>query len=326
MKPPRRPTNDPLFLKELLEHRVEIPVLGLPVRFSTNDRQILDHIVEAFGHWRGTDVDSTSLGGGADIRVFLQDGDEGSGEASITYRAPDPMRWIVHTPGSVGIADVERRSGDVWVTRTLVQDRARFRVSILQFVVLIIITIDDRTPFHAALIAKNDVGLVLAGPAGVGKSTLAYEASRAGFQLLSDDAAYVQLQPHRVWGSGPSVLLLDDVAKRFPELARIERTLFPTGKRKVVVSHSSSIRAPNWVSRARVCVLSRSGGAVSVERISADEVVGALTIDPSGASVRFGKRLGDAAHWLAGDGAWSLSLSSDPTEAVPILQELLAGA
>src|SRR5204862_5381555 len=103
---PKRLANDPLLLLEPLEHRVVLPVLGIPVRFATNDREILDRIEETFGHWRGADADADarSSGTGADMSIVLHDGDEGPGEAAITYRAPDPLRWFVHTPGSFGVA------------------------------------------------------------------------------------------------------------------------------------------------------------------------------------------------------------------------------
>jgi hypothetical protein len=112
------PPYDPLYLHEPLEHRVEFPVLGIPVRFATNDRAILDRVDEVFGHWRGADTVASPPSAGVDIRLFLHEGDEGpGGEASVTFRAPDPMRWIVHTPGSFGLADLERRVGVAYVAR-----------------------------------------------------------------------------------------------------------------------------------------------------------------------------------------------------------------
>lgn len=321
--PPRNPSYDPLFLNEPLEHRVQFPVLGIPVRFATNDRAVMEQIEAVFGHWRDLDSAAVSRSAGLDIRIFVQEGDEGpDDEPPLTYRAPDPMRWIVHTPGSFGLADLERMSGVAYVTRTLVADTARFRVCIVQFLTLIILTIEDRTPVHAAMIGRGDSALLLAGNAGTGKSTLAYASSKAGWDVMSDDAAYIQLEPRRVWGSGTAVLLLEDVVSRFPELSSMPATMFPTGKRKMMVSAND--RSPRrWVSRAGVCVLQRTGGPVRVTRISADEVQSILTFDPAGAGVRFGPRLAESAAWVSEGGGWRLSLSSDPSEAIPALEEIL---
>jgi hypothetical protein len=229
---------------------------------------------------------------------------------------------MVHTPGSFGIADLDRQAGVAYVTRQLVDDEARFRVTILHFLVLITITVKDRTPIHAALIGRGDAALLLVGAAGTGKSTLAYAAAQAGWDVLSDDAAYVQLEPHRVWGTGSSVLLLDDAALHFPELRGHSLTTFPTGKRKLMATASAGPPRLS-VSRAGICVLERSGGAVRVYPISPDEIQRTLTFDPAGAGIRFGERLPRAAAWLAASGGWRLSLSSDPREAVPALEEMI---
>jgi hypothetical protein len=312
---------DPLYLRVPLEHRVELPVLGIPVRFATNDRAVFDHIEAVFGHWRGIDPLAP---GGADMRFFVHDGDEGSAaEPIVTYRCPDPMHWMVHTPGSFGIADLDRQSGVAYVTRQLVADEARFRVTILNFLVLITITVKDRTPFHAAVIGRGDAAILLVGAAGTGKSTLAYAAAQAGWDVLSDDAAYVQLEPHRVWGTGSSVLLLDDTAQHFPELGGYPLTTFPTGKRKLVATASAGPPRRS-VTRAGICLLERSGGPVRASAVSPEEIQRTLMYDPAGAGVRFGERLPRAAAWLAAGGGWRLSLSPNPRDALPALEEMLS--
>jgi hypothetical protein len=316
---------DPLFLRVPLQHRVELFVLGIPVRFATNDQAVFDHIEAVFGHWRGVDAgDSAATGAGADMRLFVHEGDEGpDAQPRVTYRCPDPMRWMVHTPGSFGIADLDRQSGVAYVTRQLVADEARFRVAILHFLVLITITVKDRTPVHAALIGRGDAALLLVGPAGSGKSTLAYAAGQAGWDVLSDDAAYVQLEPHRVWGTGSSVLLLDDAAGHFPELADRPLTTFPTGKQKLMAT--ASLGPPRRsVARAGICVLERSRGPVRASPISSEEIQRTLMHDPAGAGVRFGDRMSRAAAWLGAAGGWRLSLSPNPRDALPPLEEMLA--
>jgi len=324
MSAPRKPARDPLFLQKALPYLVEFPVLGIPVRFATNDRAILSQVNEVFGHWRGAAGGATPKSKGIDIRLFLQEGDEGpEAEPLIWFRAPDPLRWVAHTPGSLALADLERGVGVAYVTRTLVSDRVRFQVSILNFLVFIILTIDDRTPVHAAVIGSGDAAVLLAGGSGSGKSTLAYAARQAGLDVLSDDAAYIQLEPRRVWGSGSSLLLLKEVTARFPELEGEPTALFPTGKRKMIVPASNGARGKGWVSQAGVCLLERSRGPVKLERIKGDEIRAMLTYDPAHAGVRFGARLADAAEWLAGKGGWKLTLSENPREAIPFIEEIL---
>ena len=45
---------------------------------------------------------------------------------------------------------------------------------------LLLVARQDRQPVHAAMVAGGSAALLLAGPTGVGKSTLAYAAHRAG--------------------------------------------------------------------------------------------------------------------------------------------------
>jgi hypothetical protein len=158
---------------------------------------------------------------------------------------------------------------------------------------------------------------------------LAYAAAQAGLDVLSDDAAYIQMEPRRVWGGDPAALLLRESARLFPELAGTQAALFPSGKHKMIVPFPEVASRRRWVARAGVCVLARGEGPVGLARIGADEVRAILTYDPAGAGSRFGARLEEAAAWLSAPGGWKLSLSSDPREAIPylgqVMEEIRAG-
>ncbi len=45
-------TDDPLLRDVPLEHRVELPVLGIPVAYRTNSPDVLAVIEESYGVWR----------------------------------------------------------------------------------------------------------------------------------------------------------------------------------------------------------------------------------------------------------------------------------
>jgi hypothetical protein len=47
------------------------------------------------------------------------------------------------------------------------------------------------TPIHAACVARNGGGILLAGDSGAGKSSLAWACARAGLTYLSDDATWL---------------------------------------------------------------------------------------------------------------------------------------
>src|SRR5947207_3407127 len=135
-----------------------------------------------------------------------------------------------------------------------------------------------------AAIARGGVALLLAGPPGTGKSTLAYQAHRRGLRVLSDDAVYVQLDPElRVWGLPGRVRLLTTAVTHFPELAGRSPTFLANGNEKLVVQCPGewpAAPAPAPVAtRARVCLLERTGGSTTVSKApaSSSEVQAFLT-------------------------------------------------
>ncbi len=66
---------------------------------------------------------------------------------------------------------------------------------LLQFGVSAVLTSADRMVIHGAVVARDGEALVLVGPSGQGKSTLAAAALLAGWDLLGDDLAIVH--PHQ---------------------------------------------------------------------------------------------------------------------------------
>jgi len=319
-----------------LRHVMELPVLGIPVRFESNSAAALAVVDEAFGIWRALRTNPDLIAPqGVRVRLIVHEGDERDGSrvvshAPVTCRMPDADRVIVHTPGSVGIADTRRQEATAYITPALLADRAHVQYSMIEGLTLTLVTACDRYPVHAAAIARGGVALLLAGPPGTGKSTLAYQAHRHGLRVLSDDAVYVQLDPEfRVWGLPGRVRLLTTAVSRFTELAGRSPTLLANGDEKLVVQCAGewpAATAPAPVAtRAGVCLLERKGGTtVSKTPASAAEVQAFLKDGLGLSRARFGASLDDALRRLAGAGGWRVSLSADPTDAMPLLDDMLA--
>jgi len=321
-----RPEN-PLYQGVALRHVVELPVLGVPVRFASNSAALLSVVEDAFGRWRALAAHPELMASeGAEVRLIVHEGLEESGaHAPVTVRMPDPDRLIVQTPGSVAIADCGRRQVTAYITPALlVADRAQVRYSMIEGPTLMLVTARDRYPVHAAAIMRGPVALLLAGPPGVGKSTLAYQAHRQGLRVLSDDAAYVQLTPtFRLWGMFGPVRLVPATRAHFPELAGQTPVWVANGDEKLVLPIADAWPGPPVASRAGVCLLERTGGAVSITRASATDVETWLEAGLGVSRVRFGDTLRDALARLAGRGGWRLSLSGDPADALPFVDEML---
>lgn len=321
---------NPLYLDVPLRHVADLPVLGIPVRFESNSAAALEAIEDAFGAWRALhDTPELIAAARVRVRVIVHDGDEGGApHAPVTCRMPSPDRVIVHTPGSVGIADCARGEATAYVTPALLADRAHARYGMLEGMTLPIVTACDRYPVHAAAVARGRVALLLAGPAGIGKSTLAYQAHRRGLRVLSDDSAYVQLEPaFRLWGTPGRVYLAPEARAHFPELAGRPPALLVNGNEKLVVEVSGEWPAPGAAapvaSRAGVCLLERTAGAVSLAAAAPTEVQSFLRGGMGLSAMRFDVSLDRALAQLTRLGGWRLSLSDNPAEALPLIDAML---
>jgi hypothetical protein len=77
-----------------------------------------------------------------------------------------------------------------------------------------------RFPLHAACVARNGRGLLMAGAHGSGKSTLALALAKAGYDFLSDDMVFLTPEPDglRAGGFPDEVDVTDQTSEMFPEL------------------------------------------------------------------------------------------------------------
>ena len=321
---------DVLYHGVALRHVVELPVLGVPVRFESNSAAAIETVEDAFGMWRALRASPELIAPlSLRVRLIVHDGDEGGApHAPVTCRMPDADRVVVHTPGSVAIADTSRGEAVAYVTPALLADRAHVQYEIIEGMTLTLVTARDRYPVHAAAITRGQVALLLAGPPGTGKSTLAYQAYRHGLRVLSDDAAYVQLEPEfRLWGIPDRVHLLASAGAHFPELVGRQPSLLANGDEKLVVRLPAAWPAPEAAvpvaSRVGVCLLERSGAAAFRAPASAAEVQAFLKEGLGLSRVRFGGAMDQALARLVPAGGWRLSLSANPADAVPHLDAIL---
>ena len=321
------PPGDALFRNARLAHDDELPVLGRRVHFETNSPTVLEAVDRSFGRWRRLAQCSADPAPTCRVRVFVEDGEEGPATRSTPrYRMPEPGRLVLATEGSVGVAETDRHEAYAFVTTALVADDMRFRYGVVEALTLMLVTSTDRHPVHAASVVSDGTALLLAGPSGVGKSTLAYAASRAGLDVRGDEAAYVQRRPElRIWGMAGRVRLSPAAAAHFPELREVVPAPSVNGKLKVVTDIQVGDASLSPVERGAVCLLTRGSGPPELQRLGPPEVFDALT---SGVESGFDLDMEagrEVAELLARNGGWRLCLSKDPCDAVPLLEEVFAG-
>jgi hypothetical protein len=319
------PPTHPVLRDGSLPHADALPILGRRVVFETNSVAVLEAVERSFGGWRHLAESFEDPEPVCRVRLIVEEGGGGFAERpTFQYRLPAPHRMVVTAPGSVGVAESERHEAYAFVTTELVEHDAHFRYGIVEALTLMLVTSTDRHPLHAATVARDGAALLLAGPSGVGKSTLAYAASRAGLEVRGDEAAYVQRQPGpRLWGMPGRVRLSPAGAAHFSELREVAPVPSVDGKSKVVVQLDVDEAAWRPVDRMAVCLLTGGDGPVDVERVDAPGILHALTSDVEpGFDLRpmEGRQMAEA---LARPGGWRLRLSKDPTEAVEFFEEML---
>ena len=127
---------------------------------------------------------------------------------------------------------------------------------------------------HSALVARHGVGLLLRGPSGAGKSTLTYSCLRRGLQVCSDDWVYAaaKLPPGRFAGYPWRMLMTEDAARRFPELAGSGTVPHPAAEgRKVPVV--PPVEQQLATAHATAVVMLDPSPSLALEPISVDEAL-----------------------------------------------------
>lgn len=325
------PPRDPLYRDLPLRHRTALPVLGVPVRFASNAPAVIEAVEEAFGGWRSLES-APHLVAGDEVTatIIVQPGDEGPDEhAEIYHRVIGGHRILFGSPGSVGYTDPDRREATAFVTAALVADRQHFRYAMLEALTLSLVTPQDRQPFHAAAIVRDGAALLLAGPSGVGKSTLALAAVREGARVLAEDIVFLQSRPTlRVWGLPGYLHLPPDGRRHFPELEELTPTIRANGKVKLAVDLEGLGALPDLpvVEGAACCFLQAGHDSPALEPVDGRAAVAAVMDGLEPGFDLFADTLREPLGLLLAPGAWRLRLSADPMAALPLLDELFERA
>ena len=289
-------------------------MLGVPVVFETNSAQVLELVRAAYG-----DDSSRDGAGRGHLRVrIIADPDLVAADTLAPVASlPEPDRLVLRLGGGHARADAARGEAVAYVSPGTIA-ASGFREAVLDHLTLFLVTRWDRCPVHAGAIARDGRALLLAGPSGLGKSSLTYAAMREGFQVLADDAVYVQRDPRlRLWSMPPRIHLPATATRHFPELEGSRETNRPDGRSKIPVTIPGAARAPvPWVGGVALCVLSTSPVDRPAERLSLEAAVAEMRATLQGGFRRFADSLDDCVRLVSGGGCWRLPVTVDPSELI----------
>ncbi|MDP9332708.1 MAG: hypothetical protein M3Q30_05275 [Actinomycetota bacterium] len=92
-----------------------------------------------------------------------------------------------------------------------------------------------RFALHAACLARDGCGLLLAGASGSGKSTLAAALARDGFDFLGDDTVFLDATGRAVFAFPDELDVSDATVEMIPELSWLRRRAKRPGRQKHAV-------------------------------------------------------------------------------------------
>jgi hypothetical protein len=327
--PKRREPRLPL--RSRLVHSLELPVLGLPVLFESNEQQVIEAVDEAFGTWRGTPQAEQINGGPSSrgnqgpplsVRITVRD-DRAFPGGRLRHVVPDATRLFVSSADAVGYCSAASRRAVAGVSRQLIEDREQFRIGVLEALTLGLLTRCDRQPLHAAAVVRDVAALLLVGPSGAGKSTLALAAADAGLAVMAEDIVFLQSRPHiRAWGMAGFVRVraCPDQPARHPD--SIGQRIGDDGKIRVRLDHDSARPAMPMADRIIVCVLADRRPEPTLQRITGPEAMAAIDFGTAGFHV-FAGSIRPVLQRLTGSGAWRLHTGPCAAASIPLLLRML---
>lgn len=314
-----------------LAHRLELPVLGHPVRFATNEARVLGVVREAFGAWAALDV-ALVTEAMAEVRIAIHEGT--APPATPRYELLDADHLVLHlsdvrpepahaqgSESSFGAADRTLLCAAVSLSRTHLDEPETFRYAVIEALVRFLLTGPRRLPLHGAALVRDGRAIVLGAHSGTGKSSLAWAALHDGWSLLAEDIVYVEPPPaSRLWG-GDAVLHVPVTSARFfPELVGRRADVRLGDATKLALR---SPIAPALCARDMVLCAVDRGPALSLRRADRAAVIDRLVAREPGFDM-YADDLRRALNAWSDAPTWLLTLGNDPRDALPLLREMLA--
>jgi hypothetical protein len=286
----------------------DILLFGIRVRFCSDDERALDVALTVYADWRHDDAPEDV----ETIRIELS-------SYSVNQEFADRHdveghRLAIGRKGIAIVADGKAGTGSC----SFPSDADSGDLAdLINTMVLFLMGHAGRVPLHASAVMLDGTAIIFAGASGAGKSTLALAASQAGLPLLSDDTIFVQASPvFRLWSLAGAIHVFakdappgSDGAMRF-RAGRWKKSLVAPERRRVA-------------REAVLCVLER-GETVHLAPLSAEDAAHSLTVNPESGYQFYGDASLIAARALAGKGAWRLTLSADPAQAVALILQRFA--
>jgi len=284
--PPADPATESLGFQDDQIVSSSYPVLGIPVFFKTNRREIAREIDRHFSYWNRLPGELRSSGNNHRVSIIIHPEDRHDNlDQAFTYRLHDGL-LLGSGPGVLMSADRNNRCSTGFVSPKYAASQIHFKKNVLECLTLFIITGENRIPIHASGVFHQGKVILFAGRSGSGKTSLAYGFYRKGAVLLSDESVYGTVSgPEQIWSMPTGFNLCPDASQLFPELQILKPERQANGKMKIRVELGSDEQKnrTRCVHSGEIILLmiSRSDGPQSsIQPLEVDQAKVELAADP----------------------------------------------
>jgi len=269
--------QDPFGEHAAMRYRERFDVLGARIFARSNSRRLLDLFEEAFGS-----LPPHGLGAAApriDLTLSL------SPSAARRRREVPRLRMRSGAGFLSGVIDAnnfvmvsaEQRRALVCVDRGMLAFPYHVRYELMEFAIYTLVPRVLRlVPLHGAAVASHGRALLLTGPTGSGKSTAFLSCALSGFDLLSEDAVFLEPRSLRTTGCANFLHLRTDGMKtvRDPGLRAAIR-------RSPVIRRRSGVRKFEYDLRhSNMRVAPRAARLTAVIALSSRQARGTQLLEP----------------------------------------------
>ena len=276
------PETDPLLASMPLPHRAEFYPYGFAAAVRSNSPLVVDAARESWAGLAGR-FKAPPL----DLRCVVTQGAAEGCPPPPVVRAQRNLTVFAADAENFWCCDLATGLGSAWVTERVAANTPYLRYHVLEAMAYCLLGSLHMVTLHAACVAWNGRGVLLAGDSGAGKSSLAYACARRGWTYISDDSSSLvrRSRTRTVLGDPRLFRFRAAAGSLFPEFQGMEESPHAHGKPTIEVGSGSlpAIRTA-FESRVEAVVFlnRRDGraGQAELTRVSGDDAVKRLSGSP----------------------------------------------
>jgi hypothetical protein len=219
--------DDPFGERIPADFRTQLSVLGCDFAVESTDRALGNLAVDSFGDLPRYKLDKPPRS--FTVSLVL------TNHKRTWSRSAEPPQPVLSSgngmlcatmdAGNFAIVDVAMSRALICISAAMLQYPYHARYELIEFAFLTLASrAQSLVPLHAACVGSNELGLLLMGSSGTGKSTLSLHALAGGMQLHSEDSAFVASTGLTIAGV-PNYLYLQRGSLDFLESGKLRRQI-----------------------------------------------------------------------------------------------------